>query len=172
MELTRRDALAALAAAGVGAGATRVADSGAPAPLTDREVETLVAVADVAYPSAVSGVASFVRRYAVARVDADADYRAGVRESLAALDAACRDWFGDRFAALDADARRRALRQVGALAADPDPSGTRGPRIRYYVLNELLAALYTTPTGAGLAGLENPPGYPGGDVSYQRGPHE
>ncbi|GAD52604.1 hypothetical protein MBEHAL_1364 [Halarchaeum acidiphilum MH1-52-1] len=175
MELTRRDVLAALAAAGVvGAGAHEYAErdgGSADPPLTDHETATLVAVAEVAYPSAVSNVPDFARRYSVARVNDDADYRAGVREAVADLDDACTSWFDDRFAALDDDdARADALHEIGAVVATPDPSGGRSERIRHYLVNELLYALYTSPTGAGLAGLENPPGYPGGDTSYQRGP--
>lgn len=173
MELTRRDVLAALAAAGVAGGAVVIANSESKdPPLSDREIATLVAVAEVAYPSEVSGVESFVRKYSVARVNDDDDYRTGVRDALGALDDATTDWFDGRFAELDRDTRSKALREIGAVAADADPDGLRGGRIRYYVLNELLYALYTTPTGAGLAGLENPPGYPGGDTSYRQGPNE
>jgi len=170
MELTRRDALTALAAAGVVAATGAATRSPETAPLAEHEVETLVAVAGTAYPSDVAGVASFVRRYSVARVDDDPDYRRGVRRAIDDLDVACRSWFDAAYADLDADARERALYEVGAVQGSPDPDGGRGERIRYYVLNELLYAFYTTPTGSGLAGLENPPGYPGGDTSYQRGP--
>ncbi len=171
MELARRDVLAALAAVGITGGVVAVTRSkGGDESLSDHEVETLVAVAEIAYPSEVSGVASFVRQYSVARVNDDSNYRTGVRDATSALDDATTDWFDDRFASLDRDTRSRALEEVGALAADPDPNGLRGERIRYYVLNELLYALYITPTGAKLAGLENPPGYPGGDTSYQQGP--
>ncbi|MFB6079487.1 MAG: gluconate 2-dehydrogenase subunit 3 family protein [Haloferacaceae archaeon] len=171
MKLTRRDVLAALAATGVAGGVETMARSSPDSPeVTDHEVATLVAVADVAYPDEVTGVASFVREYSVARVNDDPDYRTGVRDAIGALDDAATDWFDGRYVDLDGETRAAALREVGALAADPDPRGVRGERIRYYVLNELLYALYTTPTGAGLAGLENPPGYPGGDTSYRRGP--
>ena len=169
MKLTRRDALAALAAAGA-AGATGAVRSGHDPSLSDHEIVTLVAVAEVAYPSAVSGIESFVEEYSVARVNDDPDYRTGVQEALSALDGATIEWFDAVFADLDHDAREKALRQVGALISDPDPDGARGERIRYFMLDELLFALYTTPTGAKLVGLENPPGYPGGDTSYRRGP--
>ncbi|MCO8242764.1 MULTISPECIES: gluconate 2-dehydrogenase subunit 3 family protein [unclassified Haladaptatus] len=172
MELTRRDVLAALGAVGVAGGAAVFVDSesksGTP-PLSDHEVATLVAVAEVAYPSTISGVESFVRKYSVARANDDSDYRAGIQGALGALDDATSDWFDGKFVTLDEDTRSTALRQVGAVAGEPNPDGLRGERIRYYVLNELLFALYTTPTGSKLVGLENPPGYPGGDTSYQRG---
>ena len=169
MQLTRRDALAALAAAGA-AGATGAVRSGHDPSLSDHEITTLVAVAEVAYPSDLSKIGPFVETYSVARVNDDPNYRTGVREALSALDGATIEWFGAAFADLDRSTRKKALRQVGALVSEPDPEGARGERIRYFVLNELLFALYTTPTGAKLVGLENPPGYPGGDTSYRRGP--
>lgn len=173
MELSRRDVLAALAAVGVTGGVVVVTEteSGTPS-LSDREIGTLVAVAEVAYPSEVSEIDSFVRQYSAARVNDDRDYRTGVRDALSALDDATTDWFDGRFASLDRDTRSEALRQVGAVTADANPDGLRGERIRYYLLNELLYAFYATPTGAKLVGLENPPGYPGGDTSYRRGPNE
>jgi hypothetical protein len=42
--------------------------------------------------------------------------------------------------------------------------------VRYYVVNELLLALYASPTGGELVGIENPQGHPGGTASYQQGP--
>jgi hypothetical protein len=42
--------------------------------------------------------------------------------------------------------------------------------VRYYVVDELLYAFYASPVGGGMAGIENPPGYPGGTESYQEGP--
>jgi len=54
--------------------------------------------------------------------------------------------------------------------ADPVPDGDDVERVRYYVVNELLFALYSSPTGGELVGLENPRGNPGGLASYQRGP--
>jgi hypothetical protein len=59
---------------------------------------------------------------------------------------------------------------MGADTVDPDPDGGDVARVRYYVVNELLFALYASPTGAELLGLENPQGHPGGLASYQRGP--
>jgi hypothetical protein len=61
---------------------------------------------------------------------------------------------------------------MGADTADPDPDpdGTDAGRVRYYVVNELLYALYASPTGGELVGIENPRGYPGGTASYRRGP--
>ncbi|MFB6269181.1 MAG: gluconate 2-dehydrogenase subunit 3 family protein [Halobacterium sp.] len=172
MELTRRDVLAALAATGaaVGAGAVLHSELDDDSPIGSHDVETLVAVAGVVYPSEVDGVASFVREYSVNRVRDRPEYAAGVADAVSELDDYAREWYDDDFAALDADDRDRALSGLGVDAADPVPDGTDRERVRYYLVNELLYALFTTPTGGELAGIENPQGYPGGTASYQRGP--
>ncbi|MEA5408870.1 hypothetical protein VB773_15715 [Haloarculaceae archaeon H-GB2-1] len=54
--------------------------------------------------------------------------------------------------------------------AEPNPDGTTAERVRYYLVNEPLYALYASPTGGTLVGIENPQGHPGGTESYQRGP--
>ena len=171
MELTRRDVVAALGAAGVAAGAGALG-SGLldDDPLDEHDVATLVAVAETVYPSAVEGVESFVREYSVARVRDRPEYGRGVADAVAVLDDRGRDWFGGQFRHLDADTRRTVLDQMGVDAANPNPSGADRERVRYYLVNEVLFALYTTPTGGRLAGIENPQGHPGGTDSYQRGP--
>lgn len=183
MQLTRRDAVAALAAAGLavgggvalgssagddGEGGGR--DGGPEEPLGDREVATLVAAADVLYPDALCGVEAFVERYARRRAAARPAHAAGVANAVAYLDDYARAWHDGRFAALDPSTRDRALRAMGADTADPDPEGSDVERVRYYVVNELLFALYASPTGGELVGIENPQGHPGGTASYRRGP--
>ncbi|MFC7068834.1 gluconate 2-dehydrogenase subunit 3 family protein [Halobaculum lipolyticum] len=182
MELSRRDALAALAAAGAGSiagcGAPRAADAatgqsaGGPTEraVGETELATLVAVAEVVYPSVVDGVEGFVRTYTGGRVDGAGAYAAGVADAVAALDAYARDVSGGRFVDLDRETRRETLDVMSVDVVEPDPDGTDAQRVRHYVVNELLYAFYTSPTGAGLAGLENPPGHPGGTVSYREGP--
>jgi hypothetical protein len=59
---------------------------------------------------------------------------------------------------------------MGVDLVDPDPDGFSAERVRFYLVNELLYALYSSPTGGTLLGLENPQGYPGGSESYQQGP--
>jgi hypothetical protein len=59
---------------------------------------------------------------------------------------------------------------MGVHTADPDSEGTDPERVRFHVVNELLYALYTSPTGGELVGIENPQGYPGGTASYREGP--
>jgi hypothetical protein len=184
MELTRRDALAALAAGGAAAGAGAVLSVGdglVEAPthaepesstrepaLDGHERDVMVAVARVLYPSAVSGIGEFVRAYLDGRTDPE--YVSGAGEAVATLDDLGEEWHGGRFLDLDAGTREELLREVGADTAEPDPGGSPAERVRYYLVNELLFALYASPTGGELVGVENPQGHPGGLSSYQRGP--
>jgi hypothetical protein len=62
------------------------------------------------------------------------------------------------------------LDEMGVDTADPDPEGPDPARVRFYVVNDLLFALYASPTGGELVGIENPQGHPGGTDSYRRGP--
>lgn len=176
MELTRRDVVAALSAVGVGAVAgcsgAENADAGTTgeAPVSDHDVETLIALADVVYPSEAEDVASFVREYSAERVRADGEYARGVAEAVGELDDYVRNWHDSPYSGLSARERADALDRMAVDTADPDPEGAPRERIRYYLVNELLFAFYSTPTGASLAGLENPPGHPGGTESYRGGP--
>lgn len=181
MELTRRDAVAALAALGVGGGTlsgcaapTRPAPDGSDGDRSteidpERIRETLVAVAEVVYPSEVTGTTTFVETFLEGRLE-DESHAANVDAAVAELNERAEQWFGDSFPALSHDDRDRCLREVGTDTADEDPEGRPGERMRYYVVNELLLALYTSPTGGELAGIENPIGHAGGLESYQRGP--
>jgi hypothetical protein len=176
MELTRRDAVAALVAGGaVVAGAVSLGDGpdadAAPDPDADLEedlLRTLTAAAAVLYPSEVEGHRAFVERYVLGRIEARADYRAGVTEAAAELDAVARDWEDAAFTSLSRERRDDLLRSLGVDTADPDAEGPISERIRRYVVNELLFALYASPAGGRLVGIENPVGYPGGTESYQR----
>lgn len=171
MELTRRDVLAALAAAGagVGGGAVLLSESESDA-IGDHEVETLVAVASVVYPNEVGGADSFARKYSVNRVRDRPEYAEGIADAVHALDDYAQAWHDDDFASLDRETRESALDGMDVDVADPVPGGTNRERVRYYLVNELLYALFTTPTGGELAGIENPQGHPGGTTTYQRGP--
>lgn len=179
MELTRRDVLGALAAAGVGSvsGCSDMLDE-APAvgsstdddPVSAHEVETLVALAEVVYPSVVSGVEEFVRDYSVVRVRSDPAYGREVVEAVSRLDEYVVEWYDTLYAELAQSTRIAVLDQMTVDTASPDPEGVTSERVRYYLVNELLYAFYTSSTGAGLVGLENPPGLPGGTQSYQEGP--
>lgn len=171
MELTRRDAVAALAALGVGGTLSGcVAPPGSDPIDVERIRETLIAAADVVYPTDVSGTATFVEAFLEGRL-ADSTHAAGLDEAVAELDDNAAFWYDDRFAALSVADREQVLRNVGADTADEDPDGMPDERVRYYVVNDLLLALYASPAGGELVGLENPQGHAGGLESYQRGPN-
>lgn len=172
MELTRRDAVAALAAGGIAAGSGAVALSlrDDERGLGPHERETLVAVARVVYPSELEGVGDFVETYLDGRAADDPEYLEAARREVRALDEFGRDWYDGRFLDLDPSTRERLLRELGVDEADPDPDGFAPQRMRYYLVNELLYALYASPTGGRLVGIENPQGHPGGLASYRRGP--
>jgi hypothetical protein len=120
----------------------------------------------------VSGVGDFVRAYTGGRVDGDDDYAGGVAEAVAILDDYATEFYGGEYATRSRDDRAEALDYMSVDVVDPEPDGTDAQRVRHYLVNELLYALYTSPTGASLAGLENPPGHPGGTESYREGPEE
>ena len=179
MELTRRDAVAALAALGGAGGATygysrlrADGDSpGASTPSDDHVRETMIATAEIVYPSELSGIAAFVEEFVDARLAEDDDHAAGIREAVTILDEHSQTWYDQPFAELSGDTREEALEELGADVADENPDGSTAERVRYYLVNELLLALYSSPTGGTLVGIENPQGHPGGIQSYQRGPN-
>jgi hypothetical protein len=175
MELSRRDAVAALAAVGVGGAAGYGAhergpdDDPDPGP-TDAVVETLTAAAEVLYPIEVAGLEPFVGTYAARRAAADDAHARRVRETIRTVDDRATEWYDAAFADLPAADRDAVLREMGADTVDPAPDGTTAERVRYYLVNDLLLALYASPTGGELVGIENPVGHPGGAESYRRGP--
>lgn len=191
MELTRRDVVGALAAAGVVVSGAVVADrwddvtdelsgvadgihdavDGDADPTWDATaLETTVAVGSAVYPSQVENVEAFVTTYALTRSEDDPEYRQGMAAAAKTLDAYTRHWEDTSYADLSRDERERILHSMGVDDASPDPEGADAERVRFYLVNELLYALYTSDTGGKLVGLENPQGYPGGTDSYQRGP--
>lgn len=176
MQLTRRDALAALAAVGaVGGGAAfadRYGERVDPPSADPSYLQTVVALAEVLYPAETTGVQSFVETYVQGRLEGRDAYRTGVAEAAEQLDDSAREWHGEAFVETDLGVRNELLLELGVDTADPDPDGTTPERIRYYLVNDLLFAFYTSPTGGELVGIENPQGHPGGTASYQRGPDE
>jgi hypothetical protein len=185
MRLTRRDALAALSAAGISAAAGCAApdaetwgeepstpsDDAPDTPeLGEDDLETLVALAGVLYPSEVENVAAFVAEWVRPRVRERPEHGRGMLDAISILDEYAENLEGERYVDLDSEAREELLSYMAVDTADPDPHGDDDERVRYYLVNDLLFGLYASPTGASLAGLENPPGYPGGTASYQRGP--
>jgi hypothetical protein len=184
MKLTRRDAAAALAAigatGGVALGVRRATDAGAVGEADteldgeglpdDETVQTaMTAVAEAVYPEAVSGIDAFVDGFLAGRLDGSS-HDAGIRAAVADVESAARSWYGAPVADLPPNERGDVLRELGADTAEENPQGTTAERVRYYVVNELLLALYASPTGGELVGIENPQGYAGGAESYRQGP--
>lgn len=172
--LTRRDALAALAAGGLAGAGLLVADDASDedgvatnVSLSEDDWETLVALTDVIYPAAVDAKSEFVRMYVEGL---PTERRAGITESIDRLDDGARRHTGQRFASLSQDEREAVLRRMGVDTVRSDPDGTPPQRILYHLVNSLLYALYTTPKGSKLVGIENPIGHPGGYESQMVAP--
>lgn len=167
MRLTRRHALAALAGIGVGSAALDgTAGDSPPATVT----RILLAVAPLVYPDDVDVDASFIETYVLGRSHAVSTYERRVKHATSELDQQARRDYRQSFAALDRESRRSALSRLGVDRVHATPDGTRAQQIRYYVVNELRYALYSTPLGGRRHGVENPPGFPGGTEAYQQGP--
>ena len=171
-ELDRRDVLKALGAAGVavGGGAAALEWTATDEAFDDHDRETLRAVAHTVYPSEVGGIDGFVDGYISGRIEADSERAAGIADAVAALDAYTEEWEGSRFVDLDAATRDATLSGMDVGEAEPDPTGSERERVCYYLVNELLFALFSSPTGGELVGLENPQGHPGGTSSYRQPP--
>ena len=175
MELSRRDALAALVASGVAVGGGTLLfdeyeDDADGRAIGDADLDSLVALAEVLYPSEASGIPAFVETYVLGRVEEREAYREGMAEALTELDERAREWYGAAFVDLSRGNRNALLSELGVETAEPEPEGATPERIRYYLVNDLLFAFYASPAGGELVGIENPQGYPGGIESYQRGP--
>ncbi|SFR91238.1 Gluconate 2-dehydrogenase subunit 3 [Halomicrobium zhouii] len=179
MELTRRDAVAALAAAGVAGGGAYLAttggdsggesndDEGASNEGSDAVVETATALAPVLYPAEVADAEEFVRTYVTGRIENDDDHRTGMADAVAVLDDYATEEFESNFRDLSPAEGDQLLTDLGLDRVGPDPEGSDLERVRFYLVNELLYALFSSPTGGELVGTENPPGHPGGLESYQ-----
>jgi hypothetical protein len=173
MRLTRRDALEALAAgtvAGVGSVtvselATRLEDLSPEQQLNRIDIETAEAVADVVYPSEVTVSSEFVEAYYSSMPD---ELRGEAVRAIRNLDTASKREFSTAFATVDSrEVRDDILRTLGVNRAQPNPDGTIPERVRYFLVNGLLYALFTTPQGSELFGIDNPKGYAGGFATYQ-----
>lgn len=160
MRLTRRDAVVALGALGIGSAAVGLTRE------SSGESTTLLAVAELVYPSQAEIDESFVETYVQGRANAQPEYESHLAEAVAELDRQARRDFGQSFDSLSADQRRAVLGNLGVNRVQSDPDGTLSQRIRYYVVNDLLYAFYSTPVGGELLGIETPPGHPGGRHAY------
>lgn len=178
---TRRETLLALGgtmvgAAGYGYG-VRPSRSEALHEGSDRErsvpadhVETMTALAAAVYPSSVSVDESFIEDRVFGRTEPRPGHMDELHASIETLDEYATARFGDRIPDLSPERRRAVLRSMGVTESHPDRRGTRAERIRFYLLNDLVFALLTSPMSSDLTGIENPPGHPGGREAYRRAP--
>lgn len=133
----------------------------------DEEVDALVALAETLYPSEVEVSSDFVETYVSGQRELDTDHVDELVSAVTTVRQWGRERAGSDLSDLTPKKRGEVLRATGADRAYPDPDGTEAERIRYYVVNNLLYALYTTPKGGKLVGNPNPPGHPGGTEAYQ-----
>ena len=168
MKLTRRDAIVALTAMGIGAGEVGRAFHSSEG--EDAIVRRMLAAAETVYPSTVDVNDEFVSTYVLGRLTHRENHRTELERAVTELNDHARRVTGRAFEDLAVDRRRDVFRDLGVDRALSNPDGTVEEQIRYYVVNDLLYVLFTSPVGGTLVGFENPPGYPGGRESYQRGP--
>ena len=136
----------------------------------DHVIEQLHAAAEAIYPSAIDVDRTFITNDVRGRLRDRDEYADKQVDAVVSLDQYARRMTGRRFRSLSIGQRRSLFERLGIPRAHPNPNGTDDEQIRYYIVNDLLYVLFTTPVGGELVGCENPPGYPGGTVAYTRGP--
>lgn len=168
MKLTKREAILALGALGVNATGVEI--------LTENSddassviVGTMYATAELVYPSTIETTEEFVETYVLGRPVSERYERRRV-EAVRVLNRRAKRDYVSRFTSLSPTQRRGVLEALGVDRAHSNHEGTTAEQIRYYVVNDLLYALFASPVGGELLGVENPPGYPGGRDAYRRGP--
>lgn len=175
MRLTRRDAVAALFAGGaVGALASGVRPDNSGhdgtdenTQFTDDEIRQLVAIAELVFPSRVDATAEYVAEYVSGLPP---DRQRAISTTLDRLEQHVVDTRGASLVDLSRPQLDRVFRSLGVDRTGSSPDGTLPQQVRFYLVNQLLYGLYTTPRGTRLVGIENPVGYPGGYESYQQPP--
>jgi len=167
----------ALAAAAYGygtdSGRSAAAGSATPSsthPASGDHIDALTAIASAVYPSDVSVERSFIESRVFGRVEPEPDHFEKLVAAIEAVDNHARARFGGRVTDLSAGRRRQVLQSMGVTTVHPAADGTTAEQVRFYVMNDLLYALFTSPVGGELLGVDNPPGHPGGREAYQRGP--
>jgi len=161
MELTRRDALTALGAAGITATAGCSSLGGG----DDEEttpMESLVALGDTVYPSAVEVSEEFVQTYLFGRIYEEDAYQEELVAGTETLDEMAEEEFGSPFASLERADRQGLITDTELRSGDSVPDGSDVERVNYHLIDELLFAFYSSPKGGELVGNTNPRGWPGG----------
>jgi hypothetical protein len=175
VKLSRRDALVALGAttlgaAGVGYGPAALAEGSDEGPATPGRIDATTAMAEVVYPPAVSVDEGFVRTQVFGRPEPLDGHFRGLADAIDTVEEFSASRFDAPVAALSRADRRQLLTDMGVNSVRASCDGTVAERVRYYLVGDLLYALFTHPRGGRLLGIPNPSGYPGGSELYRRGP--
>lgn len=133
-------------------------------------IDVMTALAEAVYPSTVSVESSFIESRVFGRIGPEPDHFVNLLSAIEAVDNHARARFGGGVPEISESHRRKLLQSMGVTSVHPTADGTTAEQIRYYVVNDLLYVLFTSPVGGELMGIDNPPGYPGGLEAYQRGP--
>lgn len=167
VRLTRRDALKALSVGGgsliVSEAITQIDLSNSNNPIKENEFETILAVAETIYPSRIEVTDRFIQSYVA---PLPKDRKASMSQIVKELNRITKTQFGEPFYKMTRAQRDTVLRSIGVDKAPSRPNGNLPQRVKYYLINSLLYALFTTPKGSKLAGIENPVGHPGGFATY------
>jgi hypothetical protein len=168
-----------LAAAGYGYGIDFETSSGTAAAAqstadqaSQYHIDVLTAVARAVYPSAVSVETSFIERRVFGRIEPKPGHFEELVAAIEAVDSHARARFGGGITEISPGRRRQVLQSMGVTTVHPTADGTTAERVRFYLVNDLLYVLFTSPKSSDLLGIDNPPGHPGGREAYQRAPEE
>jgi len=180
MELSRRDALGALSAAGIastagcsslfGGGDGESNDDETPAdqstsaatPDEQKPMQTLVALGEVLYPSEAEVTAEFVGTYLMGRIADEDGYRERLATGVDTLNELARENQGTYFRALNTEQRVTLVENTDLRSGDSVPDGTPVQQVNYHLIDEMIFAFYASPVGGELVGNTNPRGWPGG----------
>lgn len=164
MQLTRRDALGALAAAGLAstAGCSSLLGEETTATEDAGQMETVMALGEVLYPSETEVTEEFLDTYLMGRIVDDERYQAALADGVETLNSRAREAQGSDFADLDESQRVSLVENTALRSGESVADGEPLERVNYHLVDELLFAFYASPVGGELVGNENPRGWPGG----------
>ena len=171
MELSRRDALTALTAAGIAstAGCSSLLGGDDDTSGDNNEqagdaspMETLLSLAGVLYPSEVETNEEFIETYMMGRITDEEAYQEELESGVETLNQLAQDEQDAPFHALDHEGKVAVIDGTEIRTGGSVEDGSDVERLNYYLVDELLFAFYSSPTGGELVGNQNPRGYPGG----------
>ncbi|GCF12078.1 hypothetical protein Harman_00130 [Haloarcula mannanilytica] len=141
-------------------------------PASQYHIDVMTAIARAVYPSAVSVEKSFIESRVFGRIEPKPGHFEGLITTIEAVDSYAQARFGGEITELPPGRRRQVLQSMGVTTVHPTADGTTAERVRFYLINDLLYVLFTSPKSSELTGIDNPPGHPGGREAYQRSPRE